>query len=351
MKEKELAKREEHLPSTDFSGFEVYLSGLGLPTNNIIASPDERMRIMKALPEFIESLPTKIRRDARYLSKFIAGSAVGLFDASLNFVWNEVVSSLRKKVMIYGLDIFFDAAVGENLRDQYKDGEDLSGLKDKTLLDTCRKLELISDTVHKKLSHILDMRNNVGASHPTTYSINSYELLGWLQTCINEVLQDETSRAAITVKLIISNLKRTRSKLDKNTIDSFKKSIKDISTEMVGNLLITIFGIHVSNSTEAIIRENILIIAPIVWSHAKEEKKYDLGLKVDSYKVNLDTDKISLAESFFDMCDGNRYLSLDTRISKLDNLCEDLERAHDERDNFYNGNSTSKVNHVAYQKI
>jgi len=335
MKEKELVEREELLPSTDFSEFEVYLSRLGLPTSNIIASPDERMRIMKALPEFIESLPIEIRRDAKYLSKFIAGSAVGLFDASLNFVWNEVVSSLRKKVITYGLDIFFDAAVGENLRDQYEDEEDLSGLKDKTLLDTCRKLELISDTVHKKLSHILDLRNNIGASHPTTYSINSYELLGWLQTCINEVLQDETSGAAITVKKIISNLKRTRSKLDKNTIDSFEKSIKDISTEMVGKLLITIFGIHVSNSTEAIIRENILIIAPIVWSHAKEEKKYDLGLKVDSYKVNLDKDKVSLAESFFDICDGNRYLSLDTRIIKLDNLCEDLERAHDERDNFY----------------
>jgi hypothetical protein len=40
-----------------------------------------------------------LKKDARYLSKFIAGSAVGLFDASLNFVWNEVVLSLRKKVV------------------------------------------------------------------------------------------------------------------------------------------------------------------------------------------------------------------------------------------------------------
>ena len=29
--------------------------------------------------------------------KFVVGAAIGLFDASLNYVWNEVVLNLRKK--------------------------------------------------------------------------------------------------------------------------------------------------------------------------------------------------------------------------------------------------------------
>jgi hypothetical protein len=48
------------------------------------------------------------------------------------------------------------------------------------LLDTCRKLELISDTTYKKLKHILDMRNDIGISHPTNYNINAFELLGYV---------------------------------------------------------------------------------------------------------------------------------------------------------------------------
>jgi len=221
MDDKSIVKKDQTLPSTDFSKFENYLTELGLPIDNIIASPEERIRIMTALPEFVNSLPVEVKRNARYLSKFIAGSAVGLFDAALNYVWNEVVLSLRKIIVIYGLDIFYDSAVGEKQRDQYGTEEDLSGLRDKTLLDNCYKLELISEIVYKKLSHILDMRNDIGASHPTTYSINSYELLGWLQTCINDILKNEPSSSAITIKSIIDNLKRGKSLLEKGTIESF----------------------------------------------------------------------------------------------------------------------------------
>ena len=113
--------------TTDFSKFEEYLNSFKLPTDNIIATPDERNRIMMALPEFISSLPEEIRKDARYLSKFIAGAAVGLFDASLNFVWNEVVINLRKKAILYGLDMFFDEAVGGKNRDSFSTEDDLSG--------------------------------------------------------------------------------------------------------------------------------------------------------------------------------------------------------------------------------
>lgn len=159
--------------------FEKLLEALELPSENVIASMDEREKIMNMLPDLIMNMPVEQKRDARYLSKFVAGAAIGLFDASLNFVWDEVVVSLRKKIMFYGLDIFFDSAVSDKFREQYKDEADLPGIKDKVMLDTLKKLEWISDIVYRKLCHILDMRNQIGASHPNTYDINSYELLGW----------------------------------------------------------------------------------------------------------------------------------------------------------------------------
>lgn len=330
-----ITRQESSLVSNDFSRFEQFLTALGLPIDNVIANPEERMRIMNAIPEFVQSLKPEVRRDARYLSKFIAGSAIGLFDASLNFVWNEVIVNLRTKIKLYGLDLFFDAAVGEKIRDQYYNEEHLAGIKDKTLLDTCRKLELINDLVYTKLSHILTMRNEIGSSHPNNYSINSYELLGWLQTCITEVIQVTPSAAAMTVKAIVDNLKKETGPVRQDVVQRFSEAITELSTSMTGNLLVTLFGLFTSESTDKIVRENILQFVPVLWSHTNENVKYDLGEKVDIFKLNLDSTRTELAEKFFEVCDGHRYLSLSSRIISISSLCDDLKSVHNGWDNFY----------------
>ena len=181
-----------------------FLKEMGLPSENIIADQSERKIIGDNLEAVIRDLPGGVKRDARYLSKFVVGAGFGLFDYSLNAVWNEVVVNLRRKAAVYGLDIFFDSAVGgSKAREFYKTEEDLASLKNLVLLDTCRKLELISDTTYKKLKHILDMRNDIGISHPTTYAINAFELCGRLQTCISEVLNDNPTEAALQVQAFI----------------------------------------------------------------------------------------------------------------------------------------------------
>lgn len=315
--------------------FEGFLERFGLPTDNIIALPQDRAIIMQALPGFLQSINPEIKKDARYLSKFVAGAAIGLFDASLNYVWDEVVINLRKKVIAYGLDIFFDNAVGEKVRSQYTSEEDLKGLKDKILLDTCRKLELISDIVHKKLSHILTMRNDIGASHPNSYDINPYELLGWLSNCITDVLNDKPSDAAITVQGIISNLSKNTEILSQETIATFETAIAQLSSKMAGNLLTSLFGLFVSENTLPTVRTNILLLAPIIWNYVLDDVKYDLGEKIDVYKANLDTSRTERAATFFEHCDGKRYYSLTSKTIQLSTLCDELMDAHNSWDNYY----------------
>src|SRR5690349_13013594 len=152
--------------AADTAVFSRYLQDFGLPIDNVIASTEERRVVSGNLPHFLESMPPEEKRSARYLSKFVGATAIGLFDAALNYIWNEVVLNIRKKAIVYGLDLFYDAAVGAKNRESYNDESDLEGLKDSVLLDTCRKLELISDVVYRKLDHILTMRNEVAASHP-----------------------------------------------------------------------------------------------------------------------------------------------------------------------------------------
>lgn len=116
-----------------------FLSDMGLPSENIIAEFSQRKIIGSNLVDFINGLPADIKANARYLSKFVVGAGNGLFDYSLNAIWNEVVIVLRRKAVVYGIDIFFDAAVGGSKnRDFYQNEDDLSSLKDVVLLDTSR---------------------------------------------------------------------------------------------------------------------------------------------------------------------------------------------------------------------
>ena len=324
------------LLSTDTTKFEEYLTYLGLPTDNIIAELSERKVIEQNLPTFIQSLPDDVKREARYLSKFVAGAAIGLFDASLNYVWNEVVVNLRQKAVIYGLDMFFDAAVGGSKREDFSTEEDLSGLKDNTLINTSKKLELISEVVYVKLHHILTMRNDIGASHPNSYSINGFELLGWLQTCVKDILNDKPSESAIQIKSFIDNLKVSTSVLDEQAIKSMERPLKELSLQNTDNLLNSIFGIYTSDRTGNIVRKNIALFAPHIWERSSENIRYKLGVTLDGYKNNLHEEKHRLGLEFFTFCNGNKYQSLDSRIIALDSYANDLLEARYGYNNFHN---------------
>lgn len=334
--ETELMESDQKIYSlSSFQNFENYLQGLGLPHEGIIASTRERNLMSKNLPEAVQELSPQSKRNAIYLSKFVASSAIGLYDAALNYLWNEVVISLREKVNFYGLDLFFDAAVGGELRDTYSTVEDLSSIKDNTLIDTCRKLELISDLLHEKLKHILYMRNNIGASHPTRESIKTYELLGWLETCVKDIIEDRPSEAAIFVQQLIVNLKNENLVIDEPRIEQIKENLVQQNTRISGNLLTTLFSIFTKKNTSPNVRDNILKLAPVVWDVSPENKKYDIGFKLDHFAVNLDDETLALGNSFLEKCNGVHYKSEGTRSRELNSLLDRLMEAHSSRDNYH----------------
>ncbi len=312
-----------------------FLQQFGLPSDNIIADQDERSIIGKNLPAYIESLPDDVKRDARYLSKFVVGAGIGLFDYSLNAIWNEVVLDLRKKAIAYGIDIFFDSAVGGKVREFYQTDDDLASLKDAVLLDTCRKLELIADTTYKKLKHILEMRNDIGISHPTNYTINAFELLGWLQTCVKDVLNDRPTEAALQVQAFIRNLKDLSEPLDEPTRRTIEARIGELASHHVASILRTTFGIFVSPDTDPQVRKNISEIAPAIWNNCMDEPKFKLGIILEGYNTNLHREKYKLGEEFFRTVDGNPYRSSNERALIVDALLDQLLEKHNGWDNFH----------------
>lgn len=318
-----------------FQNFERYLQDLGLPHEGIIATDRERRIMATNLPETIHELTPQSKRGAVYLSKFVASSAIGLYDASLNYLWNEVVVSLREKVKVYGLELFYDAAVGGELRETYSEEEDLISIKDNTLIDTCRKLEIISDLLHEKLKHILYMRNNIGASHPNMESIKTFELLGWLETCVNDIIEDRPSEAALFVKQLIYNLKQDNLTIDQPRLEHIKENLTKQNTRLSGNLLITLFGIFTKKNTSPNVRDNILKLVPVVWEASPEEKKYEIGFKLDHFALHLDEATLELGNRFLEKCNGVNYKTEGTRSRELDSILTRLIDAHYSFDNFH----------------
>lgn len=318
-----------------FSQFEKYLQSLGLPFEGIIASEKERNTMASILPQTFEALTPEVKKEAVYLSKFVASSAIGLYDAGLNYIWNEVVLSLREKVKLYGLDLFFDAAVGGDVRESYSSEEDLVSIKDNTLIDACRKLEIISDVLHQKLKHILYMRNHIGASHANTESIRTFELLGWLETCVNDIIADKPSEGAIFVQQLIINIKKEDLVISTTRLEQIKDTLSRQHTRIAGNLLLTLFSIFTRSGTSQVVRGNILKLAPIAWDLSLDNKKYEIGFKIDQLGLNLDEETANIGETFIEKCNGISYKTTSSKTRELNSLLDRLYRTHLAWDNFY----------------
>ncbi len=92
------------------AGLTGYLAQHGLPSHNILAELDERTVTMGNLQRVLTRVDSSQRANSIYLSKFIAAVATGLFDAALNYLWDETILELRNRVIQYDLSYFYDNA-------------------------------------------------------------------------------------------------------------------------------------------------------------------------------------------------------------------------------------------------
>src|SRR5690348_1100948 len=99
----------------DLQGFEERLleriEDLGLPRRKILVPIRQRANVLSGVELALEPLDEEQRGKAVYLSKFLAAVAAGLFDAALNYLWDETIGELRRRVAAYDLAYFFDMAV------------------------------------------------------------------------------------------------------------------------------------------------------------------------------------------------------------------------------------------------
>ncbi len=199
-------------------------------------SVQERSKVFKNIQEVVEILTPESRANSIYISKFLAAAAAGLFDASLNYLWDETVLELRKRVSLYDISYFYDQAIySDDRRKKFKDESDLSKLDDSELIEGARQIDLISELGYKHLDFIKYMRNWASAAHPNQNELTGLQLVSWLETCIKEVISLPLSTVAIEIKKLLINIKK--SAITKEYAESIVPFFVDLPVERAGTLL------------------------------------------------------------------------------------------------------------------
>jgi len=312
-----------------------YLILIGLPTDGVLVEIRERGTVLQNMPLIAEILTVEQRDRAHYISKFIASCSVGLFDAALNYLWNETIVNLRNKVARFDLEYFYDSALGDSKkRSEFRTEDDLTKLEDWELIRGCHETGIITDIGFKHLDHIRDMRNFASAAHPNHTQLTGFELLGWLDACIREVLAKEPAGPVLTIRTLLGNIRHERfSPRDASPIIT---SIQTLPQDLVNSLLKALFGMYTDERLDITVRNNIDLIAESAWNQSNEATKNDISLKYAYFSANGEIGKRDLAKHFLDVVNGLNYLTEDQLAIEIKESLDSLLSSHTGFNNFYN---------------
>jgi len=316
--------------------FQDYLVELGLPATGVLAPVDERLKIIRNLPELLATLTDEQRDGAMYMSKFIAACGAGLFDAALNFLWDAVVVHLRTRVAQFDLGYFLDTAVPDpQTRKQFKTADDLRSLSDDALIRGAVRCGILSDIAYKHLDYIRDMRNWASAAHPNHVQLTGFQLIAWCETCVKEVLIKEPDGAVLAVGRLLEKLRNH--KLVADDVRAVSTSLRKLPSDLITALLRSIVGLYCDPRQDVRVRDNARLVARDVWDLATTSARAEVGLKYANYAANADVDRKKLAHEFLDLVDGGlSFLPESDRAVEIATLVTRLESAHDGMNNFYN---------------
>ncbi len=311
-----------------------YLEHLGLPSAQVLAAFDDRRKIINNIPDAIQRLSDEKRGNAYYISKMAAACGAGLFDAGLAYLWDAVVASLRERVARFDLEYFFDSAVAPADRANFKTADDLVNVQDSKLISACLTCGLITDVGYKLLDHIRDMRNWVSAAHPNNAEIGGLQLVGWLETCVNEVFSVDVTGPAVVAHQLLRNLREQT--LTAPDVPPIAASLAGLPTDTTTALLRSAVGMYSDLRQDRRVVDNIRLLAVALWKSAPEEARYEVGVKYATLSVNAEIDRKERVREFLDLVGGLTYLPADHRAIELQDKLTQLEDAHFAMNNFYN---------------
>jgi len=334
-KSKEIVQREDYALQlqTFEAGFLSVVESYGLPSQNIFVGVPERAMVFKNVDAVLYQLADDQKANSVYLSKFLAATVSGLFDAALNYLWDETIHEIRKRVIQYDISYFYDNATHEEKRKKLHGPEDIVKLDDAELIQGARNIGLISELGYKHLDYIRYMRNWASAAHPNQNQLTGLQLVSWLETCIKEVISLPLSNIVIEIKQLLGNIKENQ--LAQDDAKQIAPFFINLTRQQTSNLVSGFSGIYIDDSTTPQTRQNIHYLLPYLWERVDEETKQGFGIKYGKYIANNDQEKAQLSRQFLEIVDGVAYIPDDLKAAEIETAMQNLLSAHRNMSNFY----------------
>lgn len=322
---------------TQLTIFEAHIIGFleehNLPTDGIFVSIYERMNVFMNAGGVLNKINSEEKNNSVYLSKFLAAVASGLFDAALNYIWDETVLQLRKRVAQYDLDYFYDNAVSGEKRRTLKDESDLVKLDDSELIHGAREIGLISELGFRHLDFIKYMRNWASAAHPNQNEITGLQLVSWFETCFKEVISLPLSTGAAQIKQLLSSIKT--STLTNQEAKEIAVFFDNLKSDQVQNFTSGLFGIYTNSISDITTKQNVAYLLPLIWDRVAEETRQGFGVKYAQFTANNYSNEKKAAKEFLQIISAESYIPDELRIVEVENAINDLLIAHHGMNNFY----------------
>jgi hypothetical protein len=307
----------------------------GLPTESVVVAVRERERLLRNTPDVLEQLNDDQRGRAAYIAKMMLAASVGLFDAALNYLWNETINELRARIAAFDVAYFFDLAEPDPARRKsLSSPEDLTKIDDAKLMEAANRIKLISDVGYKQLDHIRFMRNNASAAHPNQTTLTGLQLAEWLETCIREVITLPRDNVVADIGRLLYNIKTNR--LEPAELDKAAAFFDALPDEQADNLGAGLFGIYTLPDSTPDTLDNVRQLWPALWPNISESARNDCGVKLARFRANADNDRADRARELLELVDGAAYLPEEERAAEIAQALDDLYNAHEGWNNFYN---------------
>jgi hypothetical protein len=310
------------------------LDTVGLPTDGVVVDLGERETLLTSLGAALRRLPDEDRGRSLYVSKMIVAAAVGLFDAALNYLWDETVNELRRRVIGYDLAYFYDIAISGDMRRHFTGPDDLPQVQDADLLRACREIGLLSDVGFTQIDHVRYMRNHASAAHPNQVDLTGLQLANWLETCIRQVITLPQDPITAHTGRLLGNIKAARlSASDTAATASF---FEELPPDRADTLAAGLFGLYTDTRRTAIVADNVRLLWPELWDFVSEEARYGFGTRYGRFQASAEMGQASAARELLDLVDAAAYFPEPIRVVAIDAAIDTLMAAYHGLNNFYN---------------
>jgi hypothetical protein len=312
-----------------------YLEVTGLPTEGVLVPVDERRIVLNSFQDAVSVLPEQGRHDAYYLSKFVVAISMGLFDAALNYLWNETIAALRRLVARTDLAYFFDAVEKRpEIRKKLQTADDIPEIGEAMLVEGCYRIGLLNNLNYERLKHVNFMRNHASAAHPNQNDLTGAEMIGWLSNCLRYAITAEPSQEVVQVHRLLTQVRTNP--LNPTDTPVIIGGLLRLPRPRIDDLLWTLFGIYCDTSQTGQTRSNIDLLAKAAWDASTEGRKHEVGVRYAEFVKHGEANKKTLAHQFLNTVDGLTYRAEEVLVVELLDKLRTLRNAHVGIDNFYN---------------